>query len=152
MINLLPKNFPLPTEFTSNLDSDNTSENHWLIPPIVDLCARLGKSWGLFGSLANEGKTARKNGILHLVTPPDCKTVLENGSLIKDLQEQALQEGGVYLHILGALTEGLKGERPADVATLQQGDRQQGDSGQTGSQTGFQNGCIAVTNAVVQVA
>lgn len=86
MINLLPKNFPLPTEFTSNLDSDNTSENHWLIPPIVDLCARLGKSWGLFGSLANEGKTARKNGILHLVTPPDCKTVLENGSLIKDLQ------------------------------------------------------------------
>ncbi|EEK10695.1 hypothetical protein STRSA0001_0990, partial [Streptococcus salivarius SK126] len=39
------------------------------------------------------------------------------------------QDGGIYLHILGALTAELKGERPANVAGLKKG------------------GCIAVTNA-----
>ncbi len=122
MKNLLPPSFTIP-QITDK-------KNHWLIPPIVDLCARLREPGQQeHGTLASEGKCARENGILHVVIPPDTTPILENGSLLKGLREKAWQDGGIHLHILGALTEELKGERPANVAGLKQG------------------GCIAVTNA-----
>ncbi len=102
----------------------------WMLPPLVDLCARLrepGQQQN--GTLQTEGQAARANGFLHVVMPPDTDPVLENGSLLKGLREKAWQDGGIHLHILGALSAGLKGERPANVAGLKQG------------------GCIAVTNA-----
>lgn len=122
MLNLLPKEFTQP--------DIEAKENHWLLPPLVDLCARLREP-GLqqHGTLQTEGRAARANGFLHVVTPPDTTPVLENGSLLKGLRERAKQDGGIYLHILGALTAELKGERPANVAGLKKG------------------GCIAVTNA-----
>ncbi len=122
MKNLLPPNFTIP-QITDKKD-------HWLIPPIVDLCARLREPGQQeHGTLASEGNCARQNGILHVVIPPDTTPILENGSLLKGLREKAWHDGGIHLHILGALTEELKGERPANVAGLKQG------------------GCIAVTNA-----
>ncbi len=122
MKNLLPPNFTIP-QITDKKD-------HWLIPPIIDLCARLREPGQQeHGTLASEGNCARQNGILHVVIPPDTSPILENGSLLKGLREKAWQDGGIHLHILGALTEELKGERPANVAGLKQG------------------GCIAVTNA-----
>ena len=61
--------------------------------------------------------------------PPDTHPILENGSLLKGLRERALDDGGIYLHILGALTAGLEGEQPSNIAGLKKG------------------GCIAVSNA-----
>ena len=122
MLNLLPKDFTQP--------HIEPKKDHWLLPPLVDLCARLREP-GLqqHGTLQSEGYAARANGFLHVVTPPDTNPILENGSLLKGLRERAKQDGGIYLHILGALTAELKGERPANVAGLKKG------------------GCIAVTNA-----
>lgn len=122
MLNLLPNTFTQP-----NIE---TKKDHWLLPPLVDLCARLREP-GLqqHGTLESEGYAARSTGFLHVVTPPDTNPILENGSLLKGLRERAKQDGGIHLHILGALTAGLKGERPANVAGLKKG------------------GCIAVTNA-----
>lgn len=102
----------------------------WLLPPLVDLCARLREP-GLqqHGTLVSEGQAARANGFLHVVIPPDTDPVLENGSLLKGLRERALDDGGIYLHILGALSAGLEGTRPANLAGLKKG------------------GCIAVSNA-----
>nr|WP_228730735.1 dihydroorotase [Psychrobacter sp. TAE2020] len=102
----------------------------WLLPPLVDLCARLREP-GLqqHGTLASEGSAALANGFLHVVIPPDTNPILENGSLLKGLRERALEDGGIHLHILGALTAGLKGERPSNIAGLKKG------------------GCIAVSNA-----
>ncbi|WP_019673896.1 dihydroorotase [Psychrobacter lutiphocae] len=122
MLNLLPNTFTQP-----NIDS---KPDHWLLPPLVDLCARLREPGRQqHGTLKSEGSAARANGFLHVVTPPDTDPVLENGPLLKGLRERAKQDGGIYLHVLGALTAGLQGERPANVAGLKQG------------------GCIAVTNA-----
>ncbi|MDO5768212.1 MAG: dihydroorotase [Psychrobacter sp.] len=123
MQNLLPEGFTKPRQLTDN-------PNHWLMPPLVDLCARLREPGSQqHGTLKSEGRAARDNGFLHVVVPPDTDPVLENGSLLKGLRERALQDGGIYLHVIGALTAGLEGERPANVAGLQQG------------------GCIAVSNA-----
>lgn len=135
MKNLLPDAFNT-TALLKHLDSSehatsaSSPSEKWLMPPLVDLCARLREPGSQqHGTLKSEGRAARKNGFLHVVLPPDTDPVLENGSLLKGLRERALQDGGIYLHILGALTAGLEGERPANVAGLQQG------------------GCIAVTNA-----
>lgn len=102
----------------------------WLFPPLVDLCARLREpGFQQHGNLKTEGRAALNTGFLHVVIPPDTKPVLENGSLLAGLRERAFHDGGIYLHIVGALTQGLAGKQPANLAGLKQG------------------GCIAVSNA-----
>ncbi len=132
MHDLLPESFKnsLSTTATNKLASLEVNSEMWLLPPLVDLCARLREpGQQQHGTLISEGRAARANGFLHVVTPPDTNPILENGSLLKGLRERALEDGGIYLHILGALTEGLKGQNPSNIAGLKKG------------------GCIAVSNA-----
>ncbi len=128
----------LPKAFRKSLSQTNTAQlakltgdrETWVLPPLVDLCARLREpGQQQHGTLISEGRAARANGFLHVVTPPDTNPILENGSLLKGLRERALEDGGIYLHILGALTEGLMGQNPSNIAGLKKG------------------GCIAVSNA-----
>ena len=120
----------LPSTVTDKLATLEAGREMWLLPPLVDLCARLREpGQQQHGTLQSEGSAARANGFLHVVTPPDTTPILENGSLLKGLRERALNDGGIYLHVLGALTAGLEGERPSNIAGLKQG------------------GCIAVSNA-----
>ena len=132
IINLLPDNFKrtLPPTLSAHLQNLPEPRETWLLPPLIDLCARLREpGQQQHGTLVSEGRAARANGFLHVVTPPDTNPILENGSLLKGLRERALEDGGIYLHILGALTEGLEGARPSNIAGLKKG------------------GCIAVSNA-----
>ena len=105
-------------------------QGQWLMPALVDLCARLREpGQQQHGTLKSEGQAARANGVLHVVIPPDTKPVLENGALLQGLRQRALDDGGIHLHVIGALTKGLDGNQPANLAGLKQG------------------GCIAVSNA-----
>ncbi|MDW7487328.1 hypothetical protein RZN27_27490, partial [Klebsiella pneumoniae] len=73
---------------------------------------------------------ARANGILHVITPPDSKPIVQdNGALIHGLIEKAWHDGGIHMHIIGAQTQGLNGKQPANMAGLKKG------------------GCTAVSNA-----
>lgn len=129
---LLPRAFKdtLPPSAAQHLAHIEADRETWLLPPLVDLCARLREpGQQQHGTLASEGVAARANGFLHVVIPPDTDPVLENGSLLKGLRERALEDGGIYLHVLGALSAGLEGERPSNLAGLKKG------------------GCIAVSNA-----
>lgn len=118
MKNLLPVNWQFDTTQLGNIDTDGK----WLLPPLVDLCARLREpGHQSHGTLKSEGTAARQNGFLHVVIPPDTNPVLENGSLLAGLRERAFQDGGIYLHILGAMTAGLEGEKPANMLGLKQG-------------------------------
>ncbi len=132
ILNHLPQSFKdsLSSAATDKLASLEAGREMWLLPPLVDLCARLREpGQQQHGTLESEGRAARANGFLHVVIPPDTNPILENGSLLKGLRERALGDGGIYLHILGALTAGLEGERPSNIAGLKKG------------------GCIAVSNA-----
>ena len=114
----------LPTDWQFDLTqlNDIDTEGKWLLPPLVDLCARLREpGHQSHGTLKSEGTAARQNGFLHVVIPPDTKPVLENGSLLAGLRERAYHDGGICLHILGAMTAGLEGEKPANMAGLKQG-------------------------------
>ncbi|WII95594.1 dihydroorotase [Moraxella haemolytica] len=135
MKNLLPNDWQFNTELLKDTDTSNA----WLIPPIVDLCARLREpGHQSHGTLASEGRAARENGILHIVLPPDTNPVLESGSLLKGLREKAFQDGGVYLHILGALTQGLDGKQPANLSGLKHG----GAIGVTNTAKGFDSDLV----------
>lgn len=117
MKNLLPPNWQFDTA-----QLPTTTDGKWLSPPLVDLCARLREpGHQSHGTLKSEGTSARQNGFLHVVIPPDTNPVLENGSLFAGLRERAYQDGGIYLHILGAMTAGLDGEKPANMVGLKQG-------------------------------
>ena len=106
-------------------------QGKWLMPTMVDLCARLREpGQQQHGTLKSEGKAARENGILHVFTPPDSKPIVQdNGALIHGLVEKAMLDGGIYLQVIGAQTQGLKGQQPANMAALKKG------------------GCTAVSNA-----
>jgi len=101
------------------------------MPTMVDLCARLREpGQQQHGTLKSEGKAARENGILHVFTPPDSKPIVQdNGALIHGLVEKAMLDGGIYLKVIGAQTQGLLGKQPANMAGLKKG------------------GCTAVSNA-----
>ena len=106
-------------------------QGKWLMPTMVDLCARLREpGQQQHGTLKSEGKAARENGILHVFTPPDSKPIVQdNGALIHGLVEKAMLDGGIYLQVIGAQTQGLNGQQPANMAGLKKG------------------GCTAVSNA-----
>jgi dihydroorotase len=106
-------------------------QGFWLMPTMVDLCARMREpGQQQHGTLKSEGKAARENGILHVFTPPDSKPIVQdNGALIHGLVEKAMLDGGIYLQVIGAQTQGLKGNQPANMAGLKKG------------------GCTAVSNA-----
>ncbi|MBF7682032.1 aspartate carbamoyltransferase [Acinetobacter sp. B5B] len=95
----------------------------WLMPTMVDLCARLREpGQQQHGTLKSEGNAARQQGILHVVTPPDSKPIVQdNGSLIQGLIEKAWHDGKIHLSIIGAQTQGLQGKQPANMAGLKKG-------------------------------
>ncbi|WP_180101871.1 dihydroorotase [Acinetobacter sp. YH12126] len=115
----------------SNVAETIDGQGKWLMPSMVDLCARLREpGQQQHGTLKSEGKAARANGILHVFTPPDSKPIVQdNGALIHGLVEKAMIDGGIYLQVIGAQTQGLLGKQPANMAGLKKG------------------GCIAVSNA-----
>lgn len=116
---------------TAAVDQCIDGQGKWLMPTMVDLCARLREpGQQQHGTLKSEGKAARDNGILHVFTPPDSKPIVQdNGALIHGLVEKAMLDGGIYLHVIGAQTQGLLGKQPANMASLKKG------------------GCTAVSNA-----
>jgi len=111
-------------------------QGKWLMPTMVDLCARLREpGQQQHGTLKSEGRAARANGILHVFTPPDSKPIVQdNGALIHGLVEKAMLDGGIYLQVIGAQTQGLLGKQPANMAGLKKG------------------GCSAVSNAYAPFA
>ena len=116
---------------TADVTETINGEGQWLMPTMVDLCARLREpGQQQHGTLKSEGRAARENGILHVFTPPDSKPIVQdNGALIHGLVEKAMLDGGIYLEVIGAQTQGLKGHQPANMAGLKKG------------------GCTAVSNA-----
>ncbi|TCB81595.1 dihydroorotase [Acinetobacter sp. ANC 4173] len=116
---------------SEHVETTLDGQGKWLMPTMVDLCARLREpGQQQHGTLKSEGRAARENGILHVFTPPDSKPIVQdNGALIHGLVEKAMLDGGIYLQVIGAQTQGLKGQQPANMAALKKG------------------GCTAVSNA-----
>lgn len=91
----------------------------WLIPGLVDLCARFREPGQTHkASFASETAAAQAGGIAHVLVPPDTTPVIDTPAMLIRLQRIAQQRGGLGVHALGALTKQLGGEALAELSAL----------------------------------
>ncbi|KCV66097.1 dihydroorotase [Bordetella bronchiseptica] len=103
-----------------------------VLPGLVDLSARVHGA-GL-APLASEMQAALAGGVTRLVVPPDTDPPLDEPGRVEMLRHRAHQADQARLHPLGALTEGLRGERLTEMAALAEA------------------GCVAFSQACMPVA
>lgn len=108
-----------PEKFTADETIDAT--DHWLIPGIVDLSARLREP-GLEqkANIETETIAAASAGITTLCVPPDTDPVIDEPAVVELILRKAKQTKKTHVYTLGALTAGLKGEHLSEMASLKQ--------------------------------
>lgn len=91
----------------------------WLMPGIIDLCARLREPGSTHkASIASEAQAALAAGITTLVMPPDTRPVADNAALVDRIHTMSAKAGAAQVRVLGALTTGLHGEALGELAAL----------------------------------
>jgi dihydroorotase len=92
---------------------------HWLMPGLVDLCARLREPGATHkASFASETPAAFAGGITTLLVPPDTQPPLDTPAMLIRVQRLAQQAGSLDVRLLGALTRELRGEALAELSAL----------------------------------
>ncbi|HEY5790454.1 MAG TPA: dihydroorotase, partial [Gammaproteobacteria bacterium] len=81
-------------------------------------------------SIATEARAAARGGITTLCCPPDTEPVIDTPAVAELVTHRAATVGKVRIRPLGALTQGLGGERISEMAALKAA------------------GCVAMTNAL----
>jgi dihydroorotase len=88
-------------------------------PGLVDLSARLREpGFEYKATLESEMQAALAGGVTSLVCPPDTDPPLDEPGLVEMLKFRARSRNGARVFPLGALTQGLKGERLTEMAEL----------------------------------
>lgn len=91
----------------------------WLMPGLVDLCARLREPGATHkATIRSEAAAAQAGGIAVLCIPPDTRPVIDTPSVVDRIQSRVARAGGIDVRVLGALTQGLAGEALPDMAAL----------------------------------
>lgn len=109
----------IPADFQPNKDID--AKGHWLVPGLVDLCARTREPGHEHeGMLASEMAAAVAGGVTSLVCPPDTEPVLDEPGLVEMLRFRASKLHHARLFPLGALTRGLDGQVLTEMNELTQ--------------------------------
>ncbi|HUS24960.1 MAG TPA: dihydroorotase [Candidatus Binatia bacterium] len=95
------------------------ASGRWLMPGVVDLCARLREPGATHkATIASEAQAAHAGGIATLCMPPDTRPVIDTPSVVDRIQLRVARAGGLEVAVLGALTQGLGGEALPDMAAL----------------------------------
>lgn len=103
-------------------------------PGLVDLRARVREPGLEYkATIESEVQAAVSAGITTLVTPPDTNPVIDTPAMAQMIQQRAWRFGLAFIHPLGALTAGLKGERLSDMESLDEA------------------GCVGVSNALAPI-
>lgn len=88
-------------------------------PGLVDLSARLREpGYEYKATLESEMAAAVAGGVTSLVCPPDTDPPLDEPGLVEMLKHRARNLNQAHVFPLGALTQGLKGERITEMAEL----------------------------------
>lgn len=95
------------------------ASNHWVIPGLVDLSARLREP-GLEhkGTITSETIAATTAGITTLCVPPDTEPVIDEPAVVELIHRKVENAGHANVVALGALTARLKGEHLSEMAAL----------------------------------
>ena len=102
-------------------DQEIDATGKWILPGLVDLCARLSEPGGNFqGNIATETKAAVAGGVTTICCPPDTAPVNDTQAVTELIQRRARQAATAFVLPIGALTQGLKGERLSNMHSLKQ--------------------------------
>ena len=122
-----------PDGFTSDIELD--ASGLWVVPGLIDLCARLREPGEEFkATIDSECRAAAAGGITTLCCPPDTNPVIDTPAVIEMIHHRAQQAGGARVVGLGALTQNLDGEHLSEMFALKQA------------------GCVGVSNALSPLA
>ena len=105
----------------SGFVADRTIDARGLVvmPGLIDLSARLREpGFEYRATLESELAAAVAGGVTRLVCPPDTDPPLDEPGLVEMLTRRAASLKLARVHPLGALTQGLKGERLTEMAEL----------------------------------
>ena len=106
-----------PPGFHANREID--ARNMIVCPGLVDLAARLREpGFEYKATLESEMAAAVAGGITSLACPPDTDPVLDEPGLVEMLKHRARSLNQAHVYPVGALTQGLKGERLTEMAEL----------------------------------
>ena len=106
-----------PPGFHANREID--ARNMVVCPGLVDLSARLREpGFEYKATLESEMAAAVAGGITGLACPPDTDPVLDEPGLVEMLKHRARSLNQAHVYPVGALTQGLKGERLTEMAEL----------------------------------
>lgn len=106
-----------PDGFTA--DQVINADQQIVCPGLIDLSARLREPGHEHkATIASETAAAASAGITSLVCPPDTKPVIDSPAIVELMHHKARQAGQSHLHVLGALTSGLKGELISEMLSL----------------------------------
>lgn len=101
-------------------DETVDADGLWLMPGVIDLCARLREPGAVHkATVASEIPAAQAGGITTVCMPPDTRPVLDTPSVVDRVRARVAKAGGgLDVQLLGALTQGLAGEGLPDMAAL----------------------------------
>lgn len=108
---------PAPADFNPSRRID--ARRCWVLPGLVDLCARLREPGHEHARmLESEMAAAVAGGVTSLVCPPDTDPVLDEPGLVEMLKTRAERLHQARVLPQGALTRGLKGEVLTEMGQL----------------------------------
>ena len=108
---------PPPNGFTANRVID--AAGLVVCPGLVDLSARLREpGFEYLATLESEMEAAIAGGVTSLACPPDTDPPLDEPGLVEMLKYRAQSLNQARVYPVGALTQGLKGQRLTEMAEL----------------------------------
>jgi dihydroorotase len=106
-----------PSGYTANRVID--AAGLVVCPGLVDLSARLREpGFEYMATLESELEAAIAGGVTSLACPPDTDPPLDEPGLVEMLKFRAMNLNQARVYPVGALTQGLKGERLTEMAEL----------------------------------
>jgi len=104
-------------QFDADIEID--AKGSWVIPGLVDLCARLREP-GLEhkATILSETRAAAAAGITTLCCPPDTQPIIDTPAVAELIQNRAEQAGFANVLPIAALTQGLKATQLSEMAAL----------------------------------
>lgn len=97
------------------------AQNQWVIPGLVDLCARLREPGSEYkATLSSELHAAMAGGVTSLACPPDTDPVLDEPGLVEMLKHRAKSQALAHVYPLGAVTRQLQGQLLTEMFALTQ--------------------------------
>lgn len=101
------------------VDQAVDANGKWVLPGLVDLCARLREPGSEYkATLLSELRAAMAGGVTSLACPPDTDPVLDEPGLVEMLKHRAKSHALAHVYPLGAVTRKLEGHFLTEMFAL----------------------------------